>query len=270
MVYAGNSGIKLKVISASRRIDMVGCYPDEFVQVLEKKCPPEKVHTLVIWTKNAYNLFHHTALAQKIKQYSQLFIHYTVTGMGGSQLEPATPKTDQAMSLLPQLIELVGSPDRIRFRFDPIVHFILPDGSRYTNMPTFHSLAPQIAAHGIKNVSISWMSEYKKVIQRLARAKIQVYHINQEQWQQETYQLLTIARMNQLTIHGCCVPGLPQSQCIDGDLLNRLHPLGWTCSIEKAKGQRKTCGCTESWDIGWYHSCLHGCLYCYANPIEKN
>ena len=269
MVYDGSSGNKLKVISASRRIDMVGCYPDEFADILERKCPPEKVHTLVIWTKNATNLFKHAALAKKIKQYTQLYIHYTVTGMGGSILEPAVYPTDQAMAFLPQLIDLVRSPLRIRFRFDPIVHFILPDGTEYSNLHQFKTLAPQIAELGIKDVSISWMSEYKKVLNRLGRAKIKVIKISHEQWQEEVDTILRIAMQYGINIHWCCVAILQKSKCIDGELFNQMHPLGWICSTKKAKGQRTACGCTESWDIGWYHKCLHGCLYCYANPIER-
>jgi len=258
----------LKVISASRRIDMVGCYPEQFVQILEQKCPPEKVHTLVIWTKNAAHLFDHPELSQKVRQYSQLFFHYTVTGMGGSLLEPFVPSPQKAMSLLPQLIKLAGSPLRIRFRFDPIVHLKLPDGSEYCNLNYFEEYAPEIARLGIKDVSISWMSEYKKVMTRLNRANIQIIHISKDQQMREIDLLFNIAHKFGLTIHGCCVPDLPQSKCIDGELLNQLHPMCLLCSTKKAKGQRKSCGCTESWDIGWYHKCLHGCRYCYANPVE--
>lgn len=267
MDYDGNSGNKLKVISASRRIDMVGCYPNEFVETLEKKCPPEKVHTLVIWTKNPANLFTHKQLSKKIKQYCQLFIHFTITGMGGTILEPKVPKTDKALQFLPQLIALTGTPKRIRFRFDPIVHLILPDGNRYTNLGIFSILAPKISSLNINDVSISWMSEYKKVISRLARSKISTYKIPPQDIKNEIQYILEIADKYHIQIHGCCVPGLPQSRCIDGQLLSELHPFGNICSTNRAKGQRKSCGCTESWDIGWYYKCLHGCLYCYANPV---
>ena len=69
-----------------------------------------------------------------------------------------------------------------------------------------------------------------------------------------------------VTLHACCVPGLPRSRCVDGELLSRLHPKGYPCSKRRAKGQRPLCGCTESFDIGWYKPCPTGCLYCYANP----
>ena len=255
-----------KVISASRRIDMVGSAPDRFVEILEEKCPPENVHTLVIWTKNATNLFEYKPLLAKVKQYDQLFIHYSVTGMGGTFLEPGIEPTEKAMSRLNSLVDLVGDPRRIRFRFDPIVHLRLPNGENYCNLPMFEKFASQIAATGVRDVSISWMSTYRKVISRLRKVGIEVVSFSHEQWQKELNWMQKIAADNDLRLHGCCVPGMERSRCIDGFLLNELHPYGEKCSTRKAKGQRTACGCTESWDIGWYYECVHGCRYCYANP----
>ncbi|HDP99125.1 MAG TPA: DUF1848 family protein [bacterium] len=255
-----------KVISASRRIDMVGTAPDQLAEILYRKCPPEQVHTLVIWTKNATNLFQFELLLNMVKQYDQLFIHYSVTGMGASALEPGIEPPARAMQRLPQLTALTGDPLRVRFRFDPIVHLRFADGKYFCNLDWFEKLAPELEKAGVRDASISWMSTYPKVIARLKRYGIEVEAISPENWQREMAYLSDVARHHKLQLHGCCVPGLPRSRCIDGDLLNKLHPTGKKCSTRKAKGQRSDCGCTESWDIGWYFECIHGCRYCYANP----
>jgi len=257
-----------KVISASRRIDLVGCYPDETAMILAKKCPPEKVHTLVIWTKNATHLLGHSRLIQQLRRYDQLFLHFTVTGMGNSPLEPYVPAPEESLKALPALIQLVGHPDRIRIRFDPIVHLRKPSGKYYTNFFYFNNLVPIITAQGITNVSISWMSVYKKVKLRLARNGFQIVPLSPPQQQRELAILQETTEKWGVVLHFCSTAGLPVSRCIDGTLLSKLHPTGESCSENKAKGQRQLCGCTESWDIGWYHPCLHGCLYCYGNPKE--
>lgn len=257
-----------KVISASRRVDLVACYPKQLIATLLKKCPPERVHTLVLWTKNARPLLTNNKLRSCLVGYDQIYLEYSITGMGGSILEPQVPKTDVALSHLPELIQLVGGPERILIRFDPIVHVQLPDGTLYSNLSVFPDLAERLRHLGLSAVTTSWMQRYAKVDARLQRHGV-IPMEWADTWEAEAKWLQSVARANSLQLQGCCVPGWPTGACIDGERLNRLHPRGYRCSTARAKGQRKLCGCTESWDIGWYWPCYLGCIYCYANPAES-
>lgn len=256
----------MKVISASRRVDMVAGYAEELATILLTKFAAEEVHTVVIWTKNATNLLQHAPLRQVLSRFDQLYVHYSITGMGGSFLEPGIPFTEEALAHLPGVIALTKGPERVRLRFDPIVHLRLPSGQHYTNLPRFPAIAKACGELGISEVSVSWMQIYRKVANRLRRLGIKPEEPSREVWEEEAKQVQEVATRYGLHVHGCCVPGWPRSSCIDGHLLTKLHPRGLACSTLRAKGQRPLCGCTESVDIGWYKPCVGGCLYCYANP----
>ncbi len=256
----------MKVISASRRVDLVGGYPDLFAELLDKKAPPESVHTLVIWTKSPRNLLFHPVLSGKIGNYENLFLHLAVTGMGGSLLEPNIPPPGEVVELLPSLIRLVGGPEHICLRFDPIVHLRMSDGSAYSNIGMFEEIIRPAARLAVRDVTISWMSEYRKVISHLKKKGIAPLTPSDEEKRKELGFLLDTITKYGGRLHGCCEPIMERSQCIDGSLLSALHPRGIACSTKRACGQRELCGCTESYDIGAYRLCPHGCLYCYANP----
>lgn len=258
-----------KVISASRRIELLGYFPDRLMDFLQARCPPEKVHTIVLWSKKPEVLIHNATLRKFLTQYDQLFLHFTITGMGGSFLEPGTPSPEESFRVLPSLIDILSDPRRMVIRFDPIVHFRLPDGRIYTNLSHFDEIAQIAKSHGVPRIIISWVSLYPKVKARLLRLGLEPILLTQEEWQKEVANIFGKAKRFGIEISGCCVSGLPRGACIHGALLSSLHPQNFPASTEKARGQRDLCGCTESWDIGWYLPCPGGCVYCYANPQES-
>ena len=257
-----------KVISASRRQDMVAFFPDKLIDLLERRCPPEKVHTLVLWTKDPRNIWQYGALNQKLLQYDQIYIHYTITGMGGTCFEPGIPELETGLENIGNVLDFLKSSELLRIRFDPIVNIQMPEGETYTNLPCFSQVAQVCKQYQIHEISISWMQVYDKVRHRLSRLGLQSIELRESEQAKQQNWIIEQAQKYNIQLHGCCVETLPKSSCIDGNLLNALHPNQEIASVQKAGGQREGCGCTASWDIGWYEPCAGSCIYCYARPKE--
>lgn len=263
---SSNSSTFPKIISASRRTDMVASAPENLAARLQEKAPPAATHSVVLWTKNPHNIFTNQALRNQLVQYEQLFLHLSITGLGGTLLEPHVPTPDKVLSMLSALIDFFHGPERINIRFDPIVHFEMPDGSRVGNLDYFETLAPTLARLELRRVTVSWVQIYGKVSRRLQTLGIRPVSMTDLKRQKEAAWLRNKADEHGINLHGCCVPGWPRSSCIDAERLNQLHPHGCRAATRRARGQRPLCRCSESLDIGWYHSCIHGCVYCYGNP----
>ncbi len=248
---------------------MVGTAPATLCRILREELPPSLVHTLVIWTKDPGAVLSNRQLLETLRGYPQLFFHVTVTGMGGTRLEPFSPRTVDSLLALDGIVRLAGTPERVRVRFDPIVHLALPDGRHYTNLSNFDGVVSACGRLGVPEVITSWMDCYPKVRKRLEANGITPLEVPELAVREEAGRMLERASAARVRLTGCCAPPLESSTCIDGALFNRLHPLGLECSTARARGQRPLCTCTVSRDIGWYTACAHGCLYCYANPTGK-
>jgi DNA repair photolyase len=187
--------------------------------------------------------------------------------MGASFLEGGIPGKETCLALIPELVGFLGHPQRLRLRFDPIANFRLPDGSRYSNLEHFQQVAESAAEFGC-DVTVSWVQRYEKVDRRLRKYGLEIIEPGETKRAAEWKFISKIAGKLKITLHSCCVPGQAISRCVDGSLLTQLHPEKIAASPRRAGGQRERCGCTESWDIGWYTPCPGQCIYCYARPVE--
>ncbi|WP_243276993.1 DUF1848 family protein [Desulfallas sp. Bu1-1] len=251
-----------KVITMSRRTDM-RWFAEKLIPVLSEKYPPEKVHTVVCITKFP-GFIYNGPYAEALKKYDHVFAHVTITGLGGTPLEPNVPGWRDTAGELPGLIEFLGSPERIRLRVDPLVT-IKKNGTLISNIPLAEQIIVQAVEMGIFSFSTSFMEEYPRVKRRLAGRGYEIITLTQDQRVRVIKRLKQVAQERGGALYTCAVPGFATSKCIDGALLQKLHPRKEPCSLEKAPGQRELCGCTKSVDIGWYNMrCPSGCLYCYA------
>ncbi len=277
-----------KVISASRRTDLVAFFPEWLSSVLKEErakvygpaghsytidLNPEKVHTLVIWSKNFTNLIEDkNRLRTYLQKYEHLYLHFTITGLGGSFIERKVPPPSEAIAQLDDLIKFIRHPERLSVRFDPVLYW-KEDGKVRTNLYFFEKLAPEVSQKGIKDIRFSFAQWYGKAVKRSAKYGFSYLDPSPEEKKEAALLLSQIAAQWNLNLFSCTqnflcqIKSIKPSACIDGSALQRLHPKGEQASIKKDRSQRPECGCTESVDIGSYtQSCTHSCLYCYANP----
>lgn len=276
------------VISASRRTDLVRCHPHVLAGWLaagrvavrnpfngrtrEVDLRPERVHSLVLWSKDYSALLADAhGLRGRIAGYAQVVFQFTVTGLGGGPIEPGVLSPADAARQFTGLVELAGSPERVRWRFDPVVFW--RQGRRVAgNLRTFDALAERAAAAGLRRVTVSLYQDYAKARRRAANAGLAWVRPRPVRVRAVVRRLQESARVHGLTVYTCASPelaaaGLAPGRCIDGSELARSHPAHLAAAAGKDPGQRAACGCTPSVDIGDYHlSCPDGCLYCYASP----
>ncbi|MCU0847148.1 MAG: DUF1848 family protein [Spirochaetes bacterium] len=276
------------VISASRMTDMPAYYPDHIISEVGRRIScGESIHTLVLWTKHPRSLLQNP-LYEFLKELAsmriQLFIQLTITGMGGKTVgrgkngrpivpEPNAPDWEDSISVLPRVINLVESPERIRLRVDPLIRIRDIDGVIYTNSSMLPVIVERTAIFGINNYCFSLLEKgmYGKVDRRFVKTGCEIIPPYGDERSELWKSIKIIAEKYAVGISACCVEGLPDSSCIDGHLLQRLHYDRDPVDIRRPR-KRKKCGCTKSVDIsGWPPGlCRTGCDYCYSNPAYKD
>lgn len=264
--------------------DMPAFYPHHIISETEaRKAKGLKIHTIALWTKHIASVFKEplfTYLIEQQKSGIQLYINLTITGIGKDTFiigannhkvfpEPCVPSMYESIALIDRLIDFVGSPERIRLRIDPLVRLKNSHGEVFSNYDKFFEITEMLYPKGINRYSFSFLEKdvYKKVDSRFRKHGIEIIPPDANEREEMTIRFNRYALDKKVIISACSVPGLPQSACIDGYLLQKLHPKQLPLDLAEPRS-RELCGCTKSVDIGGWppKTCFSGCMYCYARP----
>lgn len=266
----------MAILSASRRTDIPGFYADWFMNRIHEgfvlyplpwsdklkylDLTPERVDCIVFWSKNYEKLIPYlNTLDNKGFDY---YFHFTINNYP-DLFEKSVIPTETAFEQVKKLTEH-KSPDHLLWRYDPII--ITSDLKSNFHLYNFESIAHNLQGY-TKRCYIEFIDMYKKVERNFQKEEVNFIPLSQNQKQTLINGLAKIAQKYDIQVYSCCNESLVnesvlQARCIDPDLIMKLT--GKTINYNLAP-TRKECGCAKSIDIGEYGTCLHGCLYCYAN-----
>lgn len=261
------------IISASRRCDIPNYKSDWFFDSLKNgkvvvpinqflskpiSLAKEDVDCFVFWTKNPEPM---------LKRLNELngypfYFQFTLTGYS-KKIEPGVPDKHHTLSVFQELSRRT-SPRQVIWRYDPI--FFSETYTMEYHKKAFQSIAEALEGYTERCV-ISFIDLYGKITIRVVPYGIRAPRTDEIM---ELVQFISEAAGKRgIRVETCaekidlsCFEIYP-THCIDAALISQLT--GKDLSILKDPSQRAECGCCKSVDIGNYHTCKNGCVYCYAN-----
>lgn len=274
------------IISASRRTDIPAFYSGWFLNRLKAgfvfvqnprnphfvsriSLEQNAVDFIVFWTKNPENMI---SRLDSLDAYGiPYYFLFTITSYS-RDIEIDLPDKQRVIEIFVRLAERIGT-DRVIWRYDPI--FLTDKIGFYDHYRFFDFIADKLRGYTRKCI-ISFLVLYKKCLRNLQ--SVALAELNQEKMIEIASTLNSIAKHYDMKLETCAMEldldetGIKHGKCIDDQLISKI--IGKPIHAKKDKSQRDACCCVESIDIGAYNTCLHHCLYCYANEdreaVEKN
>lgn len=267
------------IISVSRRTDIPAFYSEWFYNRIQEgyvlvKNPynrhkvskinlkPDAVDCIVFWTKNPTPMLEKLDL---LKNY-QYYFQFTVNPYN-EDIEKGVPKKKYIVDSFIKLSKEIGKK-KVIWRYDPIL--LTDQIDKEYHYKYFDYLASYLKDYTDKCI-ISFVDLYKKIRGNLK--SVNVVPLTEKDMREIAITLSHIARKYNLVIESCSETvdlsdiGINHGKCIDDKLISEIY--GMEIDIKKDPNQREICGCVKSKDIGAYNTCLHNCLYCYANYSKK-
>lgn len=289
------------IISASRATDIPAFHSDWFFRCFDKNYIKwinpfnnkesyiffDKTRVIVFWTKNPEPILPYLKKLdeKKIGYYFQ----FTLNDYEEEVFEPNLTKLEERIKIFIKLSERIGK-EKIIWRFDPL---ILTDQISIDKLTKkIEKIAKEVKGYTEKLVfSYVDIQVYLKVRNNLRKKNIKYIEFDDEKKNEIAKNISEIGKKYNLEIATCAenidlsVYGIKKNKCVDDELMIRLFKsdkqlmkfLGYDENLFsdyignkklKDKGQRADCGCILSKDIGEYNTCMHLCVYCYANFSE--
>lgn len=257
-----------------------------------------KARVVAFWSKNPAPFFRHIGTLDGMG-FSSFFL-FTLNDYDRECLEPGVPSLDERIAAFIRLSGLVGK-GRLIWRFDPL---LLSDGITVGDLlDRVRSVGDRIHPYTRRMVfSFVEIARYAKVRWNLREQGTRaVREFTEDEISVFCEGLAGFNREWGLQVSACADRrdlsryGIARGQCISYRLMreefgndrtlqeflsgNGQQTLGGVGGTDlsqemqkrlKDPGQRNSCRCIVSKDIGEYSTCPHLCAYCYANSSRES
>lgn len=286
------------IVSASRATDIPAFYMDWFMHRLKRNYALwinpfnrkktyvsfAKTRLIVFWSKNPEPLLSY--LPELEARGMHVYLHFTLNDYENEGFEPYLPSLQKRIVLFKEISERMGK-GKLIWRFDPLL--LTDKVSIDTLLAKIENIGNALQGYTEKLVfSFADIDSYVKVKRNMQKHDIAYRSFNKDDMLAFAKGLSNLNKKWKYKLTSCCEAvdlssfGIEHNKCIDDNLIIRhfsddtllMEHIGLKRNIFglteivgsiKDKGQRKYCGCIASKDIGQYNTCLHACVYCYAN-----
>lgn len=197
-----------------------------------------------------------------IENKDKCILHCTITGFGGTKIEPFVPNIEEAFSKFNQLIEQGFPTEQIVLRIDPVI-------PTEKGINVAKNVLELFKGSGIKRVRFSVLDMYKHVKERFEENGFPIpydtFHAPYEIRKKVYNMFKEYGEKYNFDIEVCAEPGFESTPCLsqkDIDILGLTDKITLVGSAE----QRKSCGCYgNKKQLIMYNSskCANKCTYCY-------
>lgn len=267
------------IISASRRTDICAFHTEWFMNrldagyvmvrnpihrssVLRVPLNPDVVDHIVFMTKDPSPMIGY--LPGLSKDYSVSF-QVTITPYG-KDIEPNVPDVGSVMDSFVQVSDIVG-PKRTIWRFDPVLF----DDTRYTQRELMHMF--EYMCQRLKGHTERCIMSFLKYYRRLENTVCSTPEAMCQDRSDFLSDMVRVAKRNDMVVTTCCEAEDIRSMVDGRSCIDPAYMREWGVPYTMPSSPiRKGCGCVKVVDIGEYDTCLHDCVYCYANtssPVDR-
>ena len=247
----------------------------------------EKVKGIVFWSKDPNESFIGWTLLKVKSLGIDFYLQYTLNDYESEGFEPELPPLTTRINKFKQISEKYGK-DSVIWRFDPLILTKHTDIDELTSRIEF--IGDQLKGYTNKLVfSFIDINTYKSVQNKLIKEtsyftrdcilnsefspelmeKMAANIANlRDKWKSEGWDLTLATCGEKFDLDKY---DIQHNKCVDSEQFKKITHneefIKWLDENggQKDKGQRLTCGCMLSKDIGAYNTCKHFCAYCYAN-----